>query len=132
MRKLISILVLLVLITGCTQIDYIGKEYPPTENIGLFFSEENIEHEYEIMGRVVATAGDFVSSGKMQKSIMKKAREVGADAVVILGLERYQTGTSTSYTEETKDTRKGTKTTGHATSSTDEKKEVTALFVKYK
>ena len=88
------------------------------------------------MGHLTATAGTFVSSEKMQEEILKKAREKGADAVIILGLDHYVTegGTSWSETTDTKDTGSGTRTTtsGSSSSSTEEMKEITARFIKYK
>ena len=87
------------------------------------------------MGHLTATAGDFVGSEKMQEDILKKAREKGADAVVILGLDHYVVdgGTSWSETTETEHTEDGKKTTttGSQASNTEEKKEITARFIKY-
>ncbi len=59
----------------------------------------------------------------MQKDIVKKAKEKGADAIIFEGLDRYQSGTTSSYTETSKDVKdkKGktkTVTTGSG-SSTD-------------
>jgi hypothetical protein len=72
----------------------------------------------------------------MQKKIMEEARKKGADGVVILGLDRYQAGSSTSYTEttETAETKKGTQSVTTATTKTDveEKKEIRATFIKYR
>jgi hypothetical protein len=136
MKTAVLSLVIIVLVIGCTKIDYVGEEYPPTSHADLFFSMDDVERDYKIMGHVVATAQDIVGAGKMQKKIMEEARKKGADAVVILGMERYQSGESTSYNEtsETKDTKKGSKTTTTATTSTSvqEKKEIKATFLKYK
>lgn len=134
--RTISLLALAVLMTvSCTKIDYVGKSYTPTENVDIYFSLEDITGSYEVMGHLTATAGDFVGSEKMQEDILKKAREKGADAVVILGLNHYVVdgGSSWSETTETEHTEAGKKTTttGSQANNTEEKKEITARFIKY-
>lgn len=136
MKYAVLPLLLLIIIVGCTKIDYVGEEYPPTTHVDMFFSMDDIEQDYKIMGHVVASAEDIVSAEKMQKKIMEEARKRGADGVVILGLERYQAGSTTSYSESTttKDTKKGLKSTTSASSSTNvkEKKEIKGTFIKYR
>lgn len=136
MRYIISISAILVFLLGCTKIDYVGEEYPPTSHVDIFFSLDDVERDYKMMGHMVASAGDIVSAEKMQKKMLEKAREKGADAIVILGLERYQSGEKTTYreTSETKPKKGKIKTTTTATTSTsaEEKKEITATLLKYK
>jgi len=136
MKYAVLPLLLLIIIVGCTKIDYVGEEYPPTTHVDMFFSMDDIEQDYKIMGHVVASAEDIVSAEKMQKKIMEEARKRGADGVVILGLERYQAGSTTSYSESTttKDTKKGSKSFTSASSSTNvkEKKEIKGTFIKYR
>ncbi|KAA3632275.1 MAG: hypothetical protein DWP97_11330 [Calditrichaeota bacterium] len=131
MKKLLLPLFLLLCFIGCTKIDYLGEEYAPTSHVDVYYDEADITVEYKVMGEVIATAGDIVSAEKMQKDIKKKAMEKGADAVIILGFERYQSGSSTNFSEETKDTSKGTKTSGSSSTSSEEKKEIKAKFIKY-
>ena len=133
----LSLIALAVLLTvSCTKIDYVGKSYAPTATVDVYFSLDDIKGNYEVMGHLTATAGEFTSSEKMQEKIIEKAREKGADAVVILGLDVYvkDGGSSWSETTETNDTQSGTKTTtsGSQSSNTEEMKEITARFVKYK
>lgn len=126
----------LLLAPGCTKIDYVGKEYPPTTDVEIFFSMDDVEREYEVMGHLTATAADMVSTEKMQEEILEKAREKGADAVVILGLDRYATASPSSWSETTETTKTGTgtktTTTGSASPGTEEKKEIRATFLKYR
>jgi len=132
MNRLAAALCFMLLIPACATVDYLGRSYPPTTNVELFFAEADIKESYEVMGRVNAHANDIVSAEKLQKKILEKARENGADAVVILGFERYQTGEHTSYNETTKEKRSGTTTTGSATTSSETEKAIEAIFVKYK
>ncbi|MDD3642526.1 MAG: hypothetical protein PHQ19_03575 [Candidatus Krumholzibacteria bacterium] len=126
----------LLLAPGCTKIDYVGKEYPPTADVEIFFSLDDVEGKYEVMGHLTATAADMVSTEKMQEEILKKAREKGADAVVILGLDRYATSAPASWSETTETTKTGsgtkTTTTGTASPGTEEKKEIRATFLKFR
>ena len=126
----------LLVATGCTKIDYVGKSFAPTADVAVFFSMDDVDREHEVMGHLTATANDMVSAEKMQEEILKKAREKGADAVVILGLGRYATSSPSTWSEttETEKTESGTKTTTSGTSSpgTEEKKEIRATFLKYR
>ncbi len=135
-RKLSFIALAVLLTVSCTKIDYVGKSYSPTTEVDIYFSLDDVKGSYEVMGHLTATAGTFVSSEKMQEEILKKAQEKGADAVVILGLDHYVTNSGSSWTEttDTKDTKSGTKTTttGSASDNTEEMKEITARFIKYK
>ena len=134
--KVCIVAMIAIMSISCTKIDYVGKSYAPTANVDIYFSLDDVKGSYEVMGHLTATAGSFVSSEKMQEKILEKARKKGADAVVILGLDHYVTdgGSSWSETTETKDTGDGTKTTtsGSASSGTEEMKEITARFIKYK
>ena len=130
------IALVLLCLTACTKIDYIGEEYPPTTHVDLFFDMDDVTREHKVMGHLIATADDGVSTEKMQKKMMKKAREKGADAVVITYFDKYQSGETTKYSETTEEgkTKKGnTKTTTTATSSTTvtEKKQIKAVLLKY-
>ena len=134
--KVSLVAMIAVISVSCTKIDYIGKSYSPTTEVDIYFSLDDVKGAYEVMGHLTASAGTFVSSEKMQEEILKKAREKGADAVVILGLDHYVTDSGSSWTEttDTKDTAGGTKTTttGSTSSSSEEMKEITARFIKYK
>ncbi len=131
MRTMLAIPALL-LVVSCAHVDYIGQSYPPTNHVDVFFKEGDVPHEYSVMGKVVATANDLVSAEKLQAKIVRKAQERGADAVVLTGLERYKSGQSTDYSESTEDRGRRTRTHGHSTTSDQEKKEIHALFIKYR
>ncbi|TMQ59036.1 MAG: hypothetical protein E6K76_06050 [Candidatus Eisenbacteria bacterium] len=122
----------LLMIAACAHVDYIGRSYAPTNHVDLFFAEKDVTHEYEVMGKVVATANDLVSAEKLQAKVLEKAQSKGADAVVLLGLDRYKSGENTNYRETTEDKGRKTTTTGHSNTSSEEKKEVQALFLKYR
>ncbi len=139
MKRLIGPLAVLVVLIGCTSINYLGESYPPTEHVDLYFSEADIDSEYTVVGRIVATANAsemLYSSDKFTQAILKKAREKGADGVVILGFGQVLTGTTTTRhrTEKTEEKGDKTITREHETvsSSSEEKRRIEALAIRYK
>ncbi|MFQ5798081.1 MAG: hypothetical protein ACE5H0_05220 [Bacteroidota bacterium] len=139
MKHLLGPLAVLMVQFGCATINYIGESYPPTEHVDLYFSEADIDSEYTVVGRIVATANadEVIYSGdKFTQAILKKAREKGADGVVILGFGKVMTGTSTTRERTEKTEEKGDKTITReyesVSSSSEEKRRIEALAIKYK
>jgi len=132
MKRFLAPAALVFALSACAHVDYVGRTYPPTSKVDLYFDERDVRPEYEVMGQVIARANDLVSAEKLQSKIMKKAGEKGADAVVINGMDRYKTGESTSYEEQTKEVKKGTQTTGSSSTTATNEKEIRAVFLKYK
>jgi len=132
MKRAFHLAVVSLIFFCCTKIDYVGREYPPTTHADIFFSLDDVEREYTVMGHITATADDFVGAEKMQEEMLKKALEKGADALVILGLELYSAGEKTTYSETTERKKGRQSTTGVTTTSVDEKKEIKGTLLKYK
>ena len=129
---------LLFIAVGCTTINYIGESYPPSQQVDLYFSEKDIDKEYRVVGRIVATANAhelIYSSDKFTQSILKKARKKGADGVVILGFEKVMTGIDHSRNRTEKSTEKSGKTFTEESESTnssiEEKRRIEALAIRY-
>ena len=136
MKRLLCISILLATVS-CTKIDYVGEEFPPTDRVEQFFSPSDVTREYKVTGYIVASAPDMVSAEKMHKKLVEKAKKVGADAIIIEGLERYTAGSNTNYTEtsQEKTDKKGktkTVTTGSSSTGSEEKKQIKATLIKYK
>jgi hypothetical protein len=122
MKHLIIAATLLTAVLGCTSIQYVGDSYPHTERVDLYFSENDVPQNYTVIGRLLATANvdePFYSDQKFTEAIKKKAREKGADAVVILGLHKVMTGSTVIYEDS------------GVISSIDEKRRVEALAIRY-
>ncbi len=136
MRYSYVIIALLLLLAGCAKIDYIGDEYPPTKKVDLYYAETDVKLSYIVIGHIVASAGELVSMQKIRKELIKKARKVGADGVIIRGLDRYRGEPTTTYKESTTSENKGgkqiTTTTSTASTSSEEIKEIKAVFIKYR
>ena len=132
MKSLLAVSLLLAASCGCAHLDYIGETYAPSPHVDLYFAEKDVPRDYRVMGQIVATAGDLVSAEKLQAKIEERARQKGADAVVLLGLERYKSGENTQYHETTRQKDRKSVTTGGSSTTSEEKKEIRAIFVKYK
>ena len=119
MKLLINAMAVLVVFLGCATINYIGESYPPTQDVDVYYSEQDIEKEYTVVGRIVATANAnelIYSSEKFTQALVKKAREKGADGVVILGLRKIISGVRESGSGV----------------EVEEKRRIEALAIKYK
>ena len=138
----VSLLALFVLlVAACGQpVRYIGRSYPPTFHVDLYFSEEDITKDYQVMGRAVAEATEgYLSVEGLQEKLESKAREKGADGIIIYGFDRIQKEAKTRTAEKTVDAvtvygleispeKKITTTTA----TTAEANQIKAIFIKYK
>ncbi|MCP4180626.1 MAG: hypothetical protein GY756_22920 [bacterium] len=93
------------LIPSCSNINlkYIGEDLKPTANAKILFSEKDIKQKYEIIGKAIVTSYNEINTKEVQGDIIKKAEQVGANAVIIKnynivpGREHYLS--SSSYNE---------------------------------
>ena len=121
MKKLLFLFLLVIPILGCTKIDYIGEEYPPTDYVDIYFDEADVQHDFKIMGKLIATADDIVSAEKMLKKIREKAMAKGADGVIVTGFDRFRTSETTKFEETTKEEKDKTVTTAVSSTEVNEK-----------
>jgi len=131
MKKALFVVPLLLAI-ACTNIKYIGDAYTPTTHVDLYFSEDDIEYDYKVMGHADATAPEYVDVEDMMDKIKQKAMEKGADAVVVLGLDENVVSESTKWGSETETKGDKTKESGYSTTSSSKENEIRVLFIKYK
>ena len=82
MKKYVSLVVLVGLLAiGCAEVDYVSESFKPTTNIDLYFSKEDIEKEYTVMGHAIGSGTS--DSNDIQKALIEEAKEKGAGAVLI-------------------------------------------------
>jgi hypothetical protein len=91
----ISLVIFAALVASCTTTDYLGKTYPPTQHVDVFFSTQDVQRPYEVMGEIRAEADDIVSYDTMQQKLMQEAMQKGADAILIEKLDTTETGYTT-------------------------------------
>ena len=102
--------VIVLFVSACAEVDYVGDSYPPTTHIDVFYSEHDVEKDYRVMGHAVAHAGEFVSTQKLQDALVDEARDRGADGIIITGLDSIPKDDSADHDE----------------------RQVSAIFIKYK
>ena len=97
MKKYVSLVVLVALLAiGCAEVDYVGESFWPTTNVDLYFSKEDIEKEYTVMGHAIGS-GTY-DSNAIQKALIEEAKEKGADAVLITGIDDQDNGYESEVT----------------------------------
>jgi hypothetical protein len=89
--KRYAFILLNLLLLGCaTSIQYVGKSYPPTTQVDVFFSPKDIKKPFEMMGTMSGTIGHYTDFNQMMDKIKGEARKRGADAVIILGIQEQE------------------------------------------
>lgn len=95
MKRLTLLSVAVAIFLGCAAtVDYIGDSYPPTQKVDLYFSENDVEVDYKVIGRIIATVNatsNLYDNEKFMAEIKEKACEKGGDGVIVLGFEQVQT-----------------------------------------
>ena len=77
--------VVMVLCSGCASIDYVGDSFDPTTHVDVFFSEDDIDVDYRVIGHITAhvSASASVYSGEdlMKKlKVIRYKRKTSADS----------------------------------------------------
>ncbi len=113
-----------------------GQSYSPTTHVDIFFSEADVPHPYIVMGKVLASGSQWTSAERLNRAMIARAREKGADAVIILDISRTPmsdakqvvetTTVSGSGDEKTIEKKKNVESTAALHS------EIRATFIKYK
>jgi len=89
-----AMVISLAFLQGCTSVSYDGKTYAPTSNIEIVKKQKGIPDGYELMGKAVASApaDEGGSQQDLEKKLIHKAKDKGADAVMIILYEQVKTG----------------------------------------
>jgi len=104
MKKLIKItsgFIFLLMISCSPQINYLGSSYPPTQEVDIFFDEEDIQKDFKVMG-IMKNEGDEMElddSESVKNAMIKKAKSVGADAILFLGFYSEKVNNETTNIE---------------------------------
>lgn len=135
MRKIFSAFVMAALLSGlcsgCATVDYVGDTYAPTSHVDMYYDAQDIHRPYKVMGHMTLDEDDFTSTESMQSDFRKEAMDRGADAVLMAGMHRIQTGTTTQWQDLGKTKGKHPYEYGTATTQVQEKKEMTGSLLKY-
>jgi hypothetical protein len=78
--KLFCYSLLLLTISACARVNYIGNSYAPTQRVEIFYEEEQVQDNYEVIGKAVASSRNDEQG---RNALLKRAQEEGADAILI-------------------------------------------------
>jgi hypothetical protein len=121
------------LMAGCTTTDYLGKTYPPTQHVDVFFSSQDVKHPYEVMGEMRAEADDIVSYESMQQKLVQEAMQKGAAAILIEKLDTTAIGYTTVENKTGERHRRSeSSSTAISTTSIEQDRLITAKLLKYR
>jgi hypothetical protein len=127
------LLVFFALLAGCTTTDYLGKTYPPTQHVDVFYSPHDVTRAYEVMGEIRAEGDDIVSYASMQQKLVQEAMQKGADAILIEKLDTTETGSTTVENRTREQHRRRTSSsTAISTTSIEKDRLITAKLLKYR
>ena len=136
MKPLPVLVAVLSLTAGCATVDYVGSSYQPSDHVDLFFSEKDISQEYQVIGQATARGDQYSSASKVQRKMMARARQVGADAVVVLDVGRTPGNDATRYEETTTEAKsedgKTVQRTATVSNAAATGHQIKALFIKYR
>ena len=99
--KIISGFIFLLIISCAPQINYLGSNYSPTQDVDIFFDEQDIQKEYKVMG-LMKNEGDDLElddTESVKNAMIKKAKSVGADAILFLGFYSEKVTTESTNIE---------------------------------
>lgn len=84
---------LLVSILSCTDpnIDYLGNDYDSTDMVDVYFSPNDVDEFFTVMGQMNANNenDESLSLDDMEESMICEAKERGADAILFLDFETF-------------------------------------------
>ncbi len=93
--KLSGAAALMLALAGCISSEYTGREYPSieTRNVTFYQALKDVpETKLVRIGRCVVSSPDNYSGEALKQAAIKKAAEVGADAVAVYDFKKIDTG----------------------------------------
>ena len=86
MKKIYTLLFILSLISCSTKVQYVGSKFSPGKNLDVYVTASSIKKTYTIMGQGFIKTGylNKINWDKVQKQSVKKGKQIGADAVLIV------------------------------------------------
>lgn len=86
---MLSVLLIVAAFTwqSCMTVSYVGDRYQPTEQVDVYYAEQDVKSEYKVIGHLSEKVSGFNGEERAKQQIIAKCREVGADGVIILGFE---------------------------------------------
>lgn len=133
MKKLINIKILalsvIVLLSACSSPSYLGKSYPSTQHVDVYYDVADVKRPYTTMGTTEIDK-DLRSLEATQQKVIEFGKSKGADGVITkLVEEELATQESGGGTINTK--KKNNTYSSSSTTTKIMKKKITATYIKY-
>ncbi|KIO78913.1 hypothetical protein TH53_00995 [Pedobacter lusitanus] len=85
----VNFLIMLVsatILSSCAAtISYVGDTMTPTTNVDVFYAAKDVKKEYKVIGHLFTQT--TVNENKAKQRIIDKAKKIGADGVIIIGVD---------------------------------------------
>ena len=79
------------LVLGCASVNYVGRSFDPTTSIDMYFSEDEIEKDYTVIGHAIGSSTwGSRDSDTIHAELIKSAKLRGADAILITGIGKTE------------------------------------------
>jgi len=85
----------ILFLTTCATPTYIGDRFQPTSNVDVYYASKDVKQEYKVIGHISSPV--LINDESSKKSLVAKARAVGADGVIIVGTEHTGGDDPTRY-----------------------------------
>lgn len=115
-----------------TKISYIGNTFQPTQHVDVYVDESAVTNNYTVIGKGYIRRSYFSNVEEIQKKSVEKAKEKGADAVLIKDYYIPNTSAAINTTMHTDSVGKGTVSVGQTTVQQTGSSGFNVLFLKYK
>jgi hypothetical protein len=83
-------------LTACVSHDYAGQTFAPTQSVQVFYDASNVPPGFEVIGRDRAETTEYMTTENIIADTVKKAQQVGADAILVEGVDTVEVGSTTS------------------------------------
>lgn len=72
-------------LSSCITTSYIGDKLVPTNRVDVFYSAKDVKKDYKVIGHISSETG--MGEERAKQMIIGKAKIVGADAIIITGID---------------------------------------------
>jgi len=96
-RSIAALVLTTSFLAGCVSTDYAGNSYAPTEQVDVYFSPDEVDREYTVMGKARSAADESVQFKTIEADMVKTAMANGADGLIFQDI-RIETVGQTSTT----------------------------------
>ena len=86
---------LLLLLPACVSTDYLGREYPPTNRVLVYYDLEDLTRPNRVIGHLQAEAMTGTDYSRIETELVEQAMAKGADALVVEGADMVDAGART-------------------------------------